>query len=347
MAGERIEDIGLAVEQYDDLNRQFFTGQHAPHMFLRHRLQGAMLVAHGGEHVQAALDAGLKVGDLESRGNMGGDDVTDEDRSLFVALEAIVLFHHATETLLRLLVALENDALCPWLEVARLKQAGAYPQRLRDLHKRLLTPGTQDNLAKIFYHRRDRNTPPADTSEEAWAAALEGLTILIGECCDRHDREASLYNSAKHGLSAVPGGAAMQLRPSDSGDAPFLASDGASITLLEAVMNDKAGRKQWQQTTHWIPADRRLALTHLVIDQIENMWTVARIRYTEQSGTYRLKPLHSDTITTLLSPPPDEDGPGYAFSVLSMGMPLLYVQDTPDIKRRVEAAANRARRRRR
>ncbi|UFN43197.1 hypothetical protein [Nocardioides okcheonensis] len=347
MGGERIEDIGLAVEQYDDLNRQFFTGQHAPHVFLRHRLQGAMLVAHGGEHVQAALDAGLKVGELESRGNMGGDEVTDEDRTLFAALEAIVLFHHAAETMLRLLIALENDALCPWLEVARLKQAGAYPNRLRDLRKRLLEPGTQDNLAKVFYYRRDRNTPPPDTSDDAWASAMKGLTILIGECCDRHDREASLYNSAKHGLSAVPGNAAMQMQSQEDPGNPFLASNGPSITLLEAVANDKAGRKQWQQTTHWIPADRRLALTHLVIDQIENLWTVARMRYTEQTGKHRLKPLSRDTISTLLSPPPDEDGPGYAFSVLSMGMPLLYVEDTPDIKRRLEAAAHRAKRQRR
>lgn len=351
MARERIEDIGLAVGQYDELNRQFFTGQHAPHVFLRHRLQGALLMGDGGEQVQAAvqaaLDRGVTVGELAARGDMRPDDATDEDRALFSALEAIVLFHHAAETLLRLLLALENDELCPWLEVTRLRYPGAYPTALRDLRTRLLEPATQDNLAKVFYHRRDRHTPfVRDGNMDELDSAMKGLTMLIAECCEKLDSEASLYNSAKHGLSAVPGNAAMQFQQQGDPDNPILkAGDHPSITLLEAVPSEDAGRKQWQQTTHWIRADRRLALTHMVIEQIENLWNVAHLRYVDPQGTRHLKLLHRDAISSVLKTPTSEDGPGYEITVMSIGMPLLYVVETPEIKRRIEAAAQRNRRR--
>lgn len=259
-----------------------------------------------------------------------------------------MLFHHAAETLIRLLLALENDALCPWLEVTRLRHPGAYPTAVRGLRTRLREPATQDNLAKVFYHRRDRNTPfVREGNTDELHSAMTGLTMLIAECCEKLDTEASLYNSAKHGLSAVPGNAAMQFRPQGDPDNPILqAGDHPSITLLEAVPNEEAGRKRWQQTTHWIRADRRLALTHLVIDQIENLWNVAHLRYVDPDGRRHLKLLHRDIITRVLKTPISDDGPGFEITVMSLGMPLLYVEETPEIKRRIEAAAQRNRRRR-
>lgn len=350
MADERVEDIGLIVDQFDDLNRQFFNARHAPHVFLRHRLQAAMLMAGGGEHVQAALGAGLKVGELQVDGDMRPENTsaeeTEQERVHFAALEAIVLFHHAAETLLRLVLALENGAACPWLEVARLKQPGAYSGRVKELRGRLREDATQDNLARIFYGRRDRNSPSDSVPPDAWAATLEGVTVLLDECSAKLDGEAPLYNSAKHGLSAVPGNASMQL---GDPDAPILSAGGPSITLLEAVTDTQIGRKRWRQTTHWVSADRRLALTYIVIQQIQNLWTVARHRYLHIDGPSPLAPLPVDTINQLLHPPLDpsqEDDPGYRITVDTMGMGLLYEVDTPAIKQRLEAAGRRNRKRR-
>ena len=347
MTGERVEDIGLVGEQFDDLNRQFFNTRHAPHVFLQHRLQGAMLMGDGGEHVQAALNAGVQVGELRSHGDMRPDNVSEEeseqDRVHFAALEAIVLFHHAAETLLRLVLALENGAACPWLEVARIKQPGAYSGRVKEFRGRLRDDATQDRIARIFYGRRDRNSPPDDVPTEAWTASMEGVTVLLDECCAKLDGEAPLYNSAKHGLSAVPGDAAMQL---GDRDAPVLSASGPSITLLEAATDSQVGRKRWRQTTHWVSPDRRLALTYVVIQQIENLWTVARHRYLRIHGSTPLAPLPVDKIYQLLNTPLEADEPGYRITVETMGIGLLYEIDTPAIEQRLEAAARRNRKRR-
>ena len=245
----------------------------------------------------------------------------------------------------RLTENLENDPGCPWLEVARLKLPGAYVGKVKDLRTRLRTDATQDELAMLFYGRRDRHPPDGASQEavDAWTSAMNGLTVLLDQCCELLDSEAPLYNSAKHGLSAVPGNAAVQFgEPTD----PIVTADGPSVTLLEAATDTVVGRKRCRQTTHWISADRRLAFTYLVIQQIENVWTVARHRYLVLEGSTRLAPLPHDKIDQLLNPPPAQDGPGYTISVASMGMGLLYESDNPSIKLRLEAASRKNRKRR-
>jgi hypothetical protein len=200
------------------------------------------------------------------------------------------------------------------------------------------------NLAHgIFYGRSNRNFPPEEVPTEAWTASLEGVTVLLDECCAKLDDEAPLYNSAKHGLSAAPGNAAMQL---GDPDAPVLSAIGPSITLLEAATDSQVGRKRWRQTTHWVSPDRRLALTYVVIQQIENLWTVARHRYLRMDGSSPLAPLPVDKIDQLLSPPLEADGPGFRITVETMGIGLLYEIDTPTIKQQLAAVGRRNRKRR-
>lgn len=344
MADERVEDIGLVAEQFDDLNRQFFNARHAHHVFLKHRLQGAMLVGDGGEHVQAALDAGSKVGDLQSTATCAR--TTPRRRKPNKTLptsqpfEAIVLFHHAAETLLRLMLAL--DAPCPSLEVARLKQPGAYSGRVkRELRGRLSNDATRDTLARSFYGKRDRNSTPDGVDADARTASMEGLTVLLDECCAKLDGEAPLYNSAKHGLSAVSGNAAMQLGDRDE---PILSASGTSITLLETATDTQVGRKRWRHPP--LGFRRPNAGTHVRRHPVgRKPWTVARHRYLRVDGP---SPLHAHR-QGLPAPQPTPRGgprPGYRFTVASMGMGLLYEVDTPAIKLRLEAAGRRNRKRR-
>jgi hypothetical protein len=261
-------------------------------------------------------------------------------------LEAVVLFHHAAETLLRLFLAVEpKDAYCPWLEVTRLRQPGVYGKRVRDLRSRLTSDRTQDALAQWFYFRRDRSTPPPGMSEDAFGSAMKGLTLLLAECCEKYTEEGNLYNSAKHGLSSVPGRAALRFGGSDAG-APLLETSGPSVTLLEAVKAGDPPRRQWHQSTHWIPADRRLGLTVLVIQQIENLWNVARTRYLDERGTLTLNQLPVDRFRGVTDGSVPDDGPGYRFEIPSFKLPLLYDAATPESKRRVASAGNRNRKRR-
>jgi len=340
----RDEDKGLAPEQFGELNRRFFTDTHGPHVFILHRLRGALLAASGHEATKTAFADGLTVGTLTMSGDWADDEAADDDLEQFAALEAVVLFHHAAETLLRLTLALEEDAACPWLEVTRLRQPRVFPERVTELMKRLHTDETQDRLARIFYFRKDRNTPPEGIAEADWKDALDGITALLAECARRYKLEGGLYNSAKHGLSAVQGHAGMRFGNAESGD-PLISADGTSLTILEVKQRAADGRRQWNETTHWIEADRTFALTYLLAQQIRNLWLVARRRYLSDPAGARLQPLSSSVLTQLLHRDIPADGPAYQFVVPSMSMNLLYFKEeaaeTPPRRRSPNARKRR------
>lgn len=343
--GKQPEDVGLDERQFQDLNRQFFSGLHPPHAFLMHRLQAAILMASGSKHVDAALADGLQVGELKSVGNLIRDYEDSQGRELFIALEAIVLSHHAAETLLRLFLAMTGpDADCPWLGVARLRGSGIFPKRVRHLQSTLRTPGVQRDLGRCFYGRGSSTKPPEGVTSEAYADALRGLTLLVAQCCELVLDEVNLYNSAKHGLSALPGDASASF-PGSGGDA-LLKTEGPSLTLLEAVVEGTREAKRWHQSTHWIPADRRLTLTYVIAEQTENLWEVGRNRYLPGVSDKTLKPLKSATMEYIISPPVPEGGPGYRIEVPWMRTALRYKPDTASTRAATANAANRNRKRR-
>ena len=282
-------DDGLSPEQFLELNAQFFTEERGPHDFIHHRLRGLMLAASNGEGVTRALDEGLSVGKLRQTGNLRPHAMSDEDMAQFAALESTVLFHHAAETLVRLVLAMEGDPPCPWLELARLKQAGVFPKRSRALAARLRSQEGKDFAAKVLYCRA---TAPKVMGEDEWKDYVDGAANLVRVCSQRLDSESSLYNSAKHGLSAIRGNVFTQLHTDDGG--PTIASQGLpTLTYLEQRQVGGQSRREWHRTTRWVEADRTVALVHLVANQIENLWNTARFRYVD--------PTQPDQVPHLLS----------------------------------------------
>ena len=76
-------------------------------------------------------------------------------------------------------------------------------------------------------------------------------------------------------------------------------------------------------TTRWVEADRTVALVYLVVNQIENLWTVARFRYVDSvqpGGTPHL--LSAKLLQRALSESIVKDG--YRMDITEASISLLY-----------------------
>lgn len=345
MAKQRPEDHLLDPRQFPELNRQFFREQRGPHEFIHHRMRGLVLAASNNEAITGALNGGLTVGGLAMTGPIRPDSMTNEDLEHFAALEATILLHHAAETLVRLVLALEIAPPCPWIEVTALRHD--FKRQVEGLASRSGNDETRDVLVRIFYGQDGQLACPTGIDADIWKDSVDGLVMLVRECTDRVLGEAPLYNSAKHGLSAIQGHAGMSLALTGL---TLRSDDTPSLTVLES--RKSGGRKKWFETTHWVHADYSLALTYVIAIGIENLWKTARARYVTRLDGDIVVPITAtrmEEIRKAARTPredSDDDRP-YRFQVPSMSMDLIYFQPTPESDSKAASQATRNRRKRR
>jgi hypothetical protein len=118
---------------------------------------------------------------------MSIDDTLENDygRRDYISAETTVLLHRAAEALLRLYLAHSNSAPCLWLEVARLRHPGVFPDKLRNFLEHIDTPDTQTDPMSGF---TGRATPPEDQPElgsKTWRRRRlqEGDPCRRRRCC--------------------------------------------------------------------------------------------------------------------------------------------------------------------
>lgn len=307
------EDRDLAPEQFPDLNRQFYAGEFGPADYLSQRFRSIFLAAQAPEELACAFDRQLSVGDIQASWptpeSWQSSDVRD-----YVSTESTVLLHHTAEALFRLYLAHAQSPDCPWLAVARLRIPSHFKKHVEGFLAKRRRPETQEMLTWVFYGRRG----PENADDALWPHAKDGLVRLISVLGARLLAHAPLYNSAKHGLSLVPGAAAMFF--GDQSGPVAVKASGPSITHL-TVSRGQRGRR-WSQETVWLNPEQDLALIGLAIHQVRNLWTVARHRYTgEAFDATSLRPITSQTLDAVLHHPPSE---GVKVTVPSMSMELLY-----------------------
>ncbi|MEP9384585.1 hypothetical protein [Nocardioides sp. KR10-350] len=326
-------DLNLAANEIPELNRRFFSETGGPHVFLQHRLRAAFLAASTAPELAQAIEDGVVIGTTRICSEEPFE-VDEEEMKEFTALEAIVLFHHAAETLLRLFFALEEQPPCPWLVVAGLRAPGEFAKRVTELRNHSKDEALLDRLASIFYGASAWNRRPLACDEEVWRQGIIGLRRLVITCAIRVQDEAALYNSAKHGLSAVTGQAGIAF--GDPGK-PLFDIKGPSLTYLETRKTD---RWRWVETTSWIKADRDFGLVYLIADQLRNLWGVARMRYAGADGI-QIHPVDLKRLDRFLNPPVTEEE-GYRFEVPSFTQPLMYTDLPEDARGRLDVRATKS-----
>jgi hypothetical protein len=267
-------DHGLAVEQFSDLNKRFYRAE--PHAYFTRRFNSMMLYIGRPEDVAALFRNGVKFDKLEF--SWGDGDIEDaEELEQYATTEAVVLLHHVAEALIRLFLAHEDGAACPWLELARLRRHDQFWKEVERLPERLELPEHRECVARVFMGAVNAEDLQPLPEPEVWAESLDAICTLLARAADILVSEAALYNSAKHGLAVVAGNNALKLGTDEDID---ISVEGPALSILERRTAPQR-QPQWCETTVWVPLSATLATTRVMIQQIEALWSVARHRYTD------------------------------------------------------------------
>lgn len=281
MAPQKPEDADLSLDQFSDLNRRFYASSSSPHGFIRQRVRAVLVAGSRDSHVLEA-QKGLRLGRFVA-GFPDDDPLLDPvSVNSFVMTESVVLFHHAAESLIRLVLAHIGDPLCPWLEMRRLTFS-RYHSAVDSLYETLDTEETRRSLMSVFYgaeSAKSASRPIASKWQDLEAALVDFINVAIRQL--RSDGE--LYNAAKHGLAIAGGEDRMKLLEGreDEGGGPvadaermIISAEGHCLTYL----HKDPSPPRWMMTVTWANPERNLALAQLAANLLENLWVVARAKY--------------------------------------------------------------------
>jgi hypothetical protein len=308
-------DRNLAIEQYPELNEMFYRSK--PYSYFEHRLISLLLVVGGSAHVATALKEELSFGELKVRAGLLR--APDDQPSDYAAIESVVLFHHAAEALFRLYFAHLGGPPCPWIEASRVMLGNEFKQRLEGLLSSLGSEETRSDVLKVF-----RGTDTYASASEAftgtveqWNEQVQGLLDLLHHVGTELLTAGPLYNAAKHGLAVLSDqrGVKLDLQPDFA-----LAAHGPPVSLLG--VNRESAR--WERVTSWVEIDGVIAMTLLVVRELEALFQVARLRYIGETAG-ELPRITPEMVRRFQHPRADNDE--VMFVVTSMNQELMYYAD--------------------
>lgn len=316
-------DSLLAPEQFPELNERFYRGPSSPHWYLRQRYLALLLLTRSPQLEPSDEPLIFKVGELTA--TFAAEDSDDDTRDDFLAVESTVLLHHAAETLLRLYFAHEGLPLCPWLQVARLRERGSFTARVRDLASKLRNRRVTESIMEVFTGVGRFSQVGSSWPRAEWNDRRDGLVQLLARCTEIVLEGGNLYNSAKHGLTVKAHDVGISFAFPEEVQLD-LSAQGPAVTFLES--KDGGSGLKWQVSHTWISAASNLGLVYVINQQIESLWNVATRRYVDPedgSGFHKISPEIVETI----------ERAGWEkkpITIQNMGMPLLYFVDPEEVE---------------
>lgn len=277
MADENGVDDSTKAE-FEHLNEIYYSGEcPSNHLFARWR---EIAFAIYEPEKLAALSM-----DYHAKGThiiIAGHDHLDDDDRLRISREACVnltvLFHQAAETLLRMYLAHSQPSLCPWEEIAGLRDYGTF----KSLIEKRFTPNGDDkeeelaSILRAFLGPSNLETMDIGKDERALTReALENIYDILSLFAKQFLEEAPFYNAIKHGMAVLSAEPFMYVNG-------FVFGSGPGLTCLHyerVTLDDGTKAQRLDRRTMWIDADCYLALVKIAHDLIERLWDVARARY--------------------------------------------------------------------
>jgi hypothetical protein len=264
----------------NDLNKQFY--QNPPDAYFRQRLVGIVAIIERREQMTAIFDDPATVGALTIHNSpdapmtipFNDDDMADR----FALLESLVVVHHASEALLRLILAHRDNVSLPWLELSKLRNFKRFKSAVDKLRKLSEEDLTELVEAVII--------GGASSDSNQHAAAVSAYRQIIRRAAHHVLDESNLYNAAKHGLALNAGRLSFTMTP-ESGDSTEVLhattlAEGGTLEYLES--RDSAGDRIWQLTTNMVDLPQLLTFAGVVCETIASLWSVARAMYLGDSS---------------------------------------------------------------
>ncbi len=302
-------DHNLAVEQFVQLNREFYSGD--PAQYFKSRFHLLMLAAGKSEELGELLVDGVRYEGLLAK--VDRSESSDESKRLeqaFLTTEAEVLLHHASEALLRLFFAHAEGAPCPWLECARLRNFADFNARVERLRDQ---PIPAEQIGRAFLG------PVFKEFSDDYAENVKVVERFLHLVARRVLEDKNLYNATKHGLAVLAAPYSLVMTDDQTGEVAASVT-GQTINFLEVyTAEDKT--KTWRRTTRWLSLKQSLWLTSLVIAEMTSLWAIARARYTD-ADIDGVEVLTSDALDQLAA----ANGPSVTRSSFSLDYYLSQTQ---------------------
>jgi hypothetical protein len=274
-----------AWQQFNELNFSFY--KEHPDEFLQMRIEALSLMLCDEQQLKSAYAAERSVKGVR----VGATTPPDEEmRRRYIQTEAVMIFHHAAEMILRLYYAHLDFPLCPWLGIASLTNFSELKEKVgKSLEDRF----DRGSLSEIFLGGSSPTDACIAMSPEDFEDAIDGVELLLRECGKRFLGEAFLYNSIKHGLSTISLDESTQIAAKPPGQQQTaIGSKGPMFVYLHKGLRpgDNEMRSDWFASMKGVQTETQLTLTLLVARAVSSLWDVAKRRYTGESGSiYHLK----------------------------------------------------------
>lgn len=269
--------IILAPEQFQELNALLYSSNPADYLNLR---QDGILRRYAAQDAPAEP---VRVGDLEVREWLASTDTVDEKAAL--ALDGEILLHHAGESLFKLYLVHADKPECPWFEVVKLSDFNRIKAAMQAF---VDDPAQHRATVREVFLGGPHPAGPDNVSQAEWDSAARAYCTLLSYVAEHLLGGASLYNAAKHGMTAIVQDiGTMNLRPTggQGQDGVDLLS-GLAATYLHQIKGQR-GRpeyERWKLVNQAITIERTLYMTSLVINALRSLWSVARARYVGHDG---------------------------------------------------------------
>lgn len=276
-----VPDRPLAWQQFQELNFSFY--EEHPSEFIHMRIEVLSLMLCGEQQLAPAYAAERSIKGIR----LGGTTPPDEGkRSRYLRTEAVVIFHHAAEMLLRLFYAHLEYPDCPWQGMATLTNFAEFKEKVDES----LSDGfNRAQLAEIFLGGTSPQDACVTMSAEDFDDAIDGVDLLLRECGERLRSESFLYNSIKHGLSTVALDDSTEIAARPAGGDKVVGHRGPLFAYMHKRRRPgaSAASGEWFISMAGVKTEIDLALSLLVARAVESLWDVARRRHTGKSGSIR------------------------------------------------------------
>jgi hypothetical protein len=333
----REEDVGLSVDNYLGLNKEFYSAE--PHEHIVRKLNLLLLYAGRPDDIEDLLAEGVEFGRIgltvdPEREEPDSEEV-DRERRNFVTIEVENLYHHTIETLLRLYLAHEGSPECPWLEISRLKTPGAFKTQLenRFLNDDLGVVEKFNRLGPVLVGIPPERFPGGPEALLRVLNALEEtLEIFTSDLLEG----AARYNAAKHGLVVQAGHHGMRLGGTE-GQPEVVSADGPAMTYLEARPSTEVGedgevlpgRRKWNRVTAWLDVEGRIGAIRIAAYLLEAIWGIGKANRIEGETEVQLFPMEKN-LHEILDPEKPWSVSGMAWTLLYDGV-LGYEERTGEL----------------
>ena len=194
--------------------------------------------------------------------------------------EAVIILHDSVEMILRLFYAHVEYKDCPWQGMASEVNFVTFKAKV----DKSLTEGfDRAVIADIFLGGASPEDAAVAMSAKDFEDAIDGIDLLLQECCRRLVSELFLYNAIKHGLSTIALDEETQFARTLPNGAIVVGHRGPMFAYMHKARRPgpkKDGEREWFITMAGAKTERDLALSLLVANAIESLWDAARRRYT-------------------------------------------------------------------